>query len=44
MHLHVSAVNGLISFLYIIVALGVTRLIALAHPDSKFAQGWLTLY
>lgn len=44
MHVHISALTGLITFLYMVIALGVTRLLALSHPDSKLAQGWLALY
>lgn len=44
MHVHVSALHGLIVFLYALIGLGITRLLALSHPDSKLAQGWLALY
>lgn len=44
MHVHISALNALIAFLYALIGLGTARLLALSHPDSKLAQGWLALY
>lgn len=44
MHIHVSALHALITLLEVIVALGTLRLLALANPDNRLAQAWLTLY
>lgn len=44
MHLHVSGTQYFLIFLAMVVLFGSTRLMALAHPNSRLSQGWLTLF
>lgn len=44
MHVHVSGVHAAIVFLYFVVALGTTRLIAEKFEGHPFADAWLRLY
>lgn len=41
---HVSAAEGLKITLFVFAVLGTARMVALAHPDSNFAQALLLLY
>lgn len=44
MHLHVSGVQYLLTFLAMVVLFGTARLLAAGHPDNIVSQGWLTLF
>jgi len=43
-HLHLSGLDGLAAFLYIIVLLGTANMLARRFPDNKLAQTWLYIF
>lgn len=45
MHLHISAINGIIVALYVIAILGTLNLLAMKYADSnKFAASYANLF
>ena len=43
-HVHVSGINGLLTFLFVVVAFGSLNLIASSFPNSTVAQAWLVMF
>jgi hypothetical protein len=44
-HLHISAVQGIIMALYVIVIIGTLNLLAMKYADSnKFAASWANMF
>lgn len=39
MHVHVSVLDGLVNFAYMIIGLYALRLVAIKFPDSAIGQG-----
>jgi hypothetical protein len=42
-HVHISGINAWLTFLFIVVAFGSLRLLAMSHPNNTLAQAWLAL-
>lgn len=39
----VTGTNALVVFLYVVALFGAAHLAALAHPNNRLSQAWLTL-
>lgn len=44
MHVHLSALNGFITFLYALIFFGIMRLAALRFPNHPLSQAVIELY
>ncbi len=44
MHVHLSALNGFITFLYALIFFGLMRLLALRYPSHPLSQAVRELY
>ncbi len=42
-HIHVSGIQGLHVFLFVVVSFGSLHLLCASFPDNRIAQGWLNL-
>lgn len=43
-HVHLSGINALVTFLFIVAAFGSIKMFALSHPNNSAAQAWLALF
>lgn len=43
-HVHISGINAWLTFLFIVVAFGSIKLLALSQPNNTVAQAWLALF
>ena len=43
-HVHVSGIQAMTTFLFIVVAFGSLKLLAMSHPNNTVAQAWLALF
>ena len=43
-HVHVSGIQATVTFLFIVVAFGSLKLLAMAFPNATLSQAWLTLF
>lgn len=44
MHVHVSALNAVVTVLYVIAGFGLLNALAMKFKDHPAAQAWLDLY
>lgn len=42
-HFHLSGINGITTFLFIVVAFGTAHLLAASMPDNAIARAWVSL-
>jgi hypothetical protein len=42
-HVHISGINGVITFLFVVAAFGSVSLVASAYPDAAPSKAWRAL-
>jgi len=42
-HVHLSGINGLVTFLFVVAAFGAAHLIAASQPDARVSRAWVSL-